>query len=136
MEGRLFLWDFSSAKRKQTPASPIRTGPGPSAKAGTFTWEDIEYNLNELYPDNDSFLILEQKDPKDGKRYWFIQSAIALQGPNKDDYIVGIGWSGETGPVLMERCYHWKDLDTVIGIFEQAFQRKQLDLSGYENFFD
>ena len=98
-----------------------------------FDWEDVAKALDSLGPHDDSYVILEQKQ---GKDYWFIQSAIALQGPNKDDYIVGIGWSGETGPVLMERCYHWKDLDTVIGIFEQAFQRKQLDLSGYENFFD
>ena len=49
--------------------------------------------------------------------------AIALKGPNKDYYTVGIGWSGESGPALVERCYHWKDLDTVIGIFEQAFQK-------------
>ncbi len=131
---------FFFGKKKADPSQPHPDWPWTLSEGGnilqSFTWEDIEYNLNELYPDNDSFLILEQKDPKDGKRYWFIQSAIALQGPNKDDYIVGIGWSGETGPVLMERCYHWKDLDTVIGIFEQAFQRKQLDLSGYENFFD
>ena len=101
----------------------------------TFTWNNIEYDLAELYPDNDSFLILEQKDPADETRYWFIQSAIALKGPQKVFYIVGVGWNGVSGPVLVERCYHWKDLDTVIGIFEQAFQRKPVDLSGYESFF-
>ncbi|MCI8914907.1 hypothetical protein D1646_02390 [Pseudoflavonifractor sp. 60] len=100
-----------------------------------FTWANIEYDLAELYPDNDSFIILEQKDPADESHYWFIQSAIALKGPNKDDYIVGVGWNGESGPVLLERCYHWKDLDTVIDIFERAFQRKPLDLTGYESFF-
>ena len=127
-------------KTKHDPSQPHPDWPWTLSEGGNilreFTREDIEHDLAELYPDNDSFLILEQKDPKDSKKYWYIQSAIALQGPNKDDYIVGVGWSGETGPALMERCYHWKDLNTVIDIFEQAFQRKPLDLSGYENFFD
>ncbi len=127
-------------KTKHDPSQPHPDWPWTLSEGGNilreFTWEDIEHDLAELYPDNDSFLILEQKDPKDSKKYWYIQSAIALQGPNKDDYIVGVGWSGETGPALMERCYHWKDLNTVIDIFERAFQRKPLDLSGYENFFD
>lgn len=100
-----------------------------------FSWEDIEHDLAELYPDNDSFLILEQKDPADSKRYWYIQSAIALAGPNKDYYIVGVGWPGESGPALVERCYHWKDLDTVIGMFQRAFRGESLDLTGYESFF-
>ncbi len=127
-------------KTKHDPSQPHPDWPWTLSEGGNilreFTWEDIEHDLAELYPDNDSFLILEQKDPKDSKKYWYIQSAIALQGPNKDDYIVGVGWSGETGPALMERCYHWKDLNTVIGIFERAFRRKPLDLSGYKNFFD
>lgn len=127
-------------KTKHDPSQPYPDWPWTLSEGGNilreFTWEDIEQDLAELYPDNDSFLILEQKDPKDSKKYWYIQSAIALQGPNKDDYIVGVGWSGETGPALMERCYHWKDLNTVIGIFERAFRRKPLDLSGYKNFFD
>ncbi|MDE6589941.1 MAG: hypothetical protein K2K53_06295 [Oscillospiraceae bacterium] len=100
-----------------------------------FTWEDIEYDLKELYPDNDSFLILEQKDPGDRKNYWFIQCAIALKGPKKDHYIVGVGWNGESGPVLMERTYHWDALEEeVMDIFEWAYQRRPLDLSGFENF--
>ena len=130
---------FFFVKKKTDPSQPHPDWPWTLSEGGNilreFTWENIEHDLAELYPDNDSFLILEQKDPKDDKRYWFIQSAIALQGPDKDNYIVGIGWGGEAGPALVERCYHWKDLDTVIGIFEQAFQRKSLDLSGYESFF-
>lgn len=100
-----------------------------------FTLEDVEQALEELYPDNDSFIILEQKDPNDGENYWFIQCAIALAGPKKDHYIVGVGWNGESGPVLMERTYYWDALEEeVMGIFEWAYQRKPLDLSGYENF--
>lgn len=78
-------------------------------------------------------MILEQKDPEDDKKYWYIQSAIALSGPDQGKYIVGCGYPGEKGPVLLERCY--ENLDEVTGIFEAAFQRKPLDLSGYENFF-
>ena len=130
---------FFFGKKKTDPSQPHPDWPWTLSEGGNilreFTWDNIEYDLAELYPDGDSFLILEQKDPKDEKNYWFIQSAIALQGPNKDDYIVGIGWSGETGPVLMERCYHWKDLTAVIEIFERAFQREPLDLTGYESFF-
>ena len=131
---------FFFGKKKLDPSQPHPDWPWTLSEGGNilreFTWEDIEHNLAELYPDNDSFLILEQKDPKNNERYWYIQSAIALKGPNKDYYTVGVGWSGESGPALMERCYHWKDLDTVIGIFERAFQGKCLDLSGYESFFD
>ena len=129
---------FFFGKKKLDPSQPHPDWPWTLSEGGNilqeFTWENIEHDLAELYPDGDSFLILEQKDPKNNERY--IQSAIALKGPNKDYYTVGVGWSGESGPALVERCYHWKDLDTVIGIFERAFQGKCLDLSGYESFFD
>ena len=131
---------FFFGKKKLDPSQPHPDWPWTLSEGGNilqeFTLENIEHDLAELYPDGDSFLILEQKDPKNNERYWYIQSAIALKGPNKDYYTVGIGWSGESGPALVERCYHWKDLDTVIGIFERAFQGKCLDLSGYESFFD
>ena len=131
---------FFFGKKKLDPSQPHQDWPWTLSEGGNilqeFTWENIEHDLAELYPDGDSFLILEQKDPKNNERYWYIQSAIALKGPNKDYYTVGVGWSGESGPALVERCYHWKDLDTVIGIFERAFQGKCLDLSGYESFFD
>ena len=130
---------FFFGKKKADPSQPHPDWPWTLSESGNilreFTWENIEYDLAELYPDADSLLILEQKDPKDEKNYWFVQSAIATHCPDKDKYIVGVGWRGEKGPALVERCYHWKDLDTVIGIFEQAFQRNSLDLSGYESFF-
>lgn len=100
-----------------------------------FDWADIERELTRLYPDNDSFIILEQKDPDNRKNYWFIQCAIALAGPKKGHYIVGVGWNGESGPVLMERTYFWDALEEeVMGIFERAYQRRPLDLTGFENF--
>lgn len=102
--------------------------------ADSFDWHDIEFALEDLYPDNDSFLILEQKDPQNDKNYWYIQSAIALKGPDQGKYIAGIGFPGETGPVLMERCF--EDLNDVIQLFETAYDRQPLELSGFENFFD
>jgi len=128
------------SKKKADPSQPHPDWPWTLSVGGELwpgldsqSWEMIVSELHELYPDNDSFLILEQKDPKDDNKYWYIQSAIALKGPDQGRYIVGCGYPGKDGPVLLERCYD--DLDAVIGIFEQAFRRKPLDLSGYENFF-
>ena len=99
-----------------------------------FTWENIEHDLAELYPDGDSFLILEQKDPADENNYWYIQSAIALQGPHKDESIVGIGWGEGKNRAYLERLFFWDALEEeVIPIFEWAYQRKPLDLSGFED---
>lgn len=124
-------------RKKTDPSQPNPDWPWSLSEGGavrpSFTWETIRSDLAGLYPDNDSFLILEQKDPKDSKKYWYIQSAIALQGPNQGKYTVGCGWSGETGPVLMERCY--ENLDEVTELFQRAFRREKLDLTGYENFF-
>ncbi len=123
-------------KKKTDHSQPKPNWPWTLSEGGVvtqnFTWKNIEYDLAQLYPDNDSFVILEQKDPADSKKYWYIQSAVALAGPNRGKYIVGCGWAGEHGPVLMERCY--AELDEVIAAFETAFQGKPLDLSGYENF--
>ena len=99
-----------------------------------FDWHDFEFALEDLYPDNDSFLILEQRDPGNDKNFWYVQSAIALAGPDKGKYIIGFGFPGETGPVLLERCF--EDLNDVIQLFEAAYDRQPLELSGYENFFD
>lgn len=125
------------SKKKADPSRPDPNWPWSLSEGGNVrhgvTWEAIRSGLEELYPDSDSFLILEQKDPKNDKKYWYIQSAIATKGPNEGKYIVGCGFPGETGPVLMERCY--ESLDEVTGIFRRAFQREKLDLTGYENFF-
>ena len=96
----------------------------------TFTWKNIEYDLAELYPDNDSFLILEQKDPADETRYWFIQSAIALKGPQKDFYIVGVGWNGPEGGHLMERCGGARE---AVELFRAAWRGEHLDFTGFED---
>ena len=101
-------------------------------KRREFTPDDIEFNLITLCPDNDSFVILSQEEPGNDKHYWYIQSAIALQGPHKDEYIVGIGWNDGTKAVYLERLFQRPDLNIVIDMFQQAFQRRALDLSGFE----
>ena len=125
-------------KKKTDPSQPHPDWPWTLSEGGNlfrdFTWENIEYDLAQLYPDNDSFIILEQKDPKDDKKYWYIQSAIALQGPHKDEYIVGIGWSDGVNRGYLERLFHWDALEEeVMPIFEWAYQRKPLDLTGFED---
>lgn len=124
--------------KKRAPSQPHPDWPWTLSVGGELwpdfdNWEMIVSELRELYPDNDSFIILEQKDPNDKKKYWFIQSAIALKGPDQGSYTVGCGYPGEAGPALVERCY--RNLDDVIEIFKRAFQRKPLDLSGYKSFF-
>ena len=96
-------------------------------------WEDIERGLKALCLDTDSFIILEQSDPSNKKNYWFVQSAIAKMGPKKGMYIVEAGWNGRSGPMPVERAYHWDALEEeVTDIFERAYQRKPLDLTGFE----
>ena len=102
-------------------------------KRREFTPDDIRLSLVTLYTyGGDSFVVLRQEEPGNDKHYWYIQSAIALQGPHKDEYIVGIGWNDGTKAVYLERLFQWPDLNIVIDMFQQAFQRRALDLSGFE----
>ena len=79
--------------------------------------------------DVDSFLILEQKDPK-GK-YWYIQSALARMGPTQGQYTVGIGWS------TPERNHMWEisvpDVERVIRYFDEAYHQYRVDTAGFED---
>lgn len=128
------MFDFL---KKKDPSQPHPDWPWTLSEGGVirrdFTWENIEYDLVQLYPDNDSFVILNQEEPGNDKHYWYIQSAIALQGPHKDKYIVGIGWSDGSKAVYLERLFHWSDLDAVLELFQQAFRRQALDLTGFED---
>lgn len=97
--------------------------------ADSFDWHDIEFALEDLYPDNDSFLILEQKDPKG--EYWYIQSALARMGPTQGQYTVGIGWSAP------ERNQMWEisvsDVERVIRYFDEAYHQYRVDTAGFED---
>lgn len=99
-----------------------------------FSWANIEAGLRQLVPDNDHFLILEQKDPKDDKNYWYIQSAIALQGPEQEKYIVGVGYGSRDKRALLER--YVPRVEDALSDFRLAHQGKPVDLSGFEDHSD
>lgn len=102
------------------------------------TWEDIDLALRELEADPDSFLILEQKDPADPKRYWYLQCAIATQGPSQGYYTVGCGFSGPDGSKesrkYYERSLPW--VGDVTPIFQSVWQGQSLDLTPFTDTSD
>ena len=93
------------------------------------SWQDIEEGLRELVPDPDSFLILEQKDPQNLENYWFIQCAVASQGPDAGKYAVEIGCPSPDGPRLWERME--SEVQGVIKYFSVAYRHRGLDVSGF-----
>lgn len=95
--------------------------------AANFDWADIARALDSLGPPEDSFVILEQKQ---GKDYWFIQSAVALAGPRAGEYVVGVGWNDAKGKHLVERC---GGAGRAVDMFRAAWQGKPLDFTGFED---
>lgn len=122
------------SKKKSDPGRPDPKWPWSLSEGGNVcrcvAWEAIRSGMEGLVPRQRQLPHSEQKDPKNDKKYWYIQSAIATKGPNQGKYTVGCGWPGETGPVLMERYDERLDEATEI------FRREKPDLTGYENFFD
>lgn len=122
-------------KKKADPSQPNRDWPWTISEGGAtrqdFTLQTIESDVILLYPDNNSFIILEQRDPKDSKKYWYIQSAIAIAGPNKDRYIVGVGYPGPDGPMLFER--YEETPEAAFSWFRAAFEGGKVDLSQFED---
>lgn len=106
--------------------------PGPKSSPA---WEDVRRGLEALVQDSDSYLILEQKDPADPKRrYWFIQCAIALQGPNAGQYSLEIGYRKDGKGHLLDRTL--PRLEQAAAYFDWAFRCKPLDLAGFEDMSD
>ena len=116
--------------------------PGPSAELpwtltvgvdpGTCsdpTWQQVEEGLYGLNQEQDSFLILEQQDPQNPDAYWFIQCAVAAQGPDQGRYFVEIGCATPDGPRLWERMV--PDLQEVLKGFSAAYYHRGLDVSGF-----
>lgn len=97
--------------------------------AGTPAWQDIEKELRELNQGEDSFLILEQKDPQNPKDYWFIQCAAVRKGSDQGKYSVEIGASVPGGAQLWERTV--PNVQEVIQYFFDAYQKGQVDVSGF-----
>lgn len=126
-----------SRKEKQQPQIPQPRKDWPwtltlnGRSSARFDWADIVHGLDALERDQDSFLILEQKDPSAPGQYWFLQSARALAGPHAGKYIVGCGCSAPKGPMLLEQyCGTSRD---VIPLFAAAYRDGVLDLSGFED---
>ena len=94
------------------------------------TWEMIVSELRKLNPeDPDSFLILEQRDPRNSQNYWFIQSAVNRAGPRPGWYTVEVGWGSQRGTGL--RDLDVQTVEEVIPFFQAAYNRKAVDLSGF-----
>ncbi|MDE7010113.1 MAG: hypothetical protein K2O93_02795 [Oscillospiraceae bacterium] len=99
------------------------------------SWEDIRAGLEALVQDSGSFLILEQRDPAGPKgRYWFIQCAIALEGPDAGQYSLEIGFRRDGKGHLLDRTL--PRLEQVIAYFDWAFRWKPLDFAGFEDMSD
>ncbi len=92
-----------------------------------FDWEDVAKALDSLGPHDDSFVILEQKQ---GKDYWFIQSAVALAGPHTGEYVLGVGWNDAKGKHYIERC---GGAGKAVDMFRAVWQGKTLDFTGFED---
>ena len=95
--------------------------------AAEVTWAAIAAALDGLGPHDDSFVILEQRQ---GKDYWFMQSAVALEGPRTGEYAVGVGWNDEQGKHYLER---YGGAGRAVDMFRAAWQGKPLDFSGFED---
>lgn len=121
--------------KKRDPGQPHPDRPWQLTVNGMptskFSWADIESSLRKLCPDNDSFVILEQKDPKDSKNYWYIQSAIALAGPDQGKYTIGVGYGGQDKRAYLER--HVPRVEDALSIFRLVHQGKPVDLSGFKD---
>lgn len=123
-------------KKQTAPGQPRKDWPwtltvGPAAPRSLLSWKDIQQALKGLIPDGDSFVILNQEDPKNPKQYWYIQSAIALEGPHKGEYVVGYGWSTEKRAEMWERLV--PSPAEVLPYFERAWKYEPVDLTGFED---
>ena len=123
-------------KKKTDPGQPRPDWPwaltvGPAAPKTTLNWADIRSALEGLIPDTDSFVILEQKDPKDPKKYWYIQSAIATAGPDRGKYTVGYGWMGGKRAEMWERMV--PSAAEALPYFEAAWKDGTAGLAGFED---
>ena len=118
-----------------TPPQPhpdwpwLLTVGGNSGSTSDFRWSDVENALWELNQEADSYLILEQKDPQAPETCWFIQCAVARQGPDKGSYSVEIGCTAPEGSRLWTQVV--PDMQAAIDYFYDAYDRGSLDASGF-----
>ena len=128
-----FLKKDNSQPRKGWPwVLTLGASPGPRSDP---RWSDIENGLKALTEDPDSFLILEQRDPADRDRYWFIQSAVANQGARAGQYTLEVGYRGADGKGrLLDRTF--PQMEQLFPYYGRAFRWKELDLTGFEDWSD
>lgn len=119
-----------------TPPQPHPDWPwaltvGAASSTSSPSWADIENGLRALNQDADSFLILEQKAPQSPETCWFIQCAVARQGPDQGRYSVEIGFTTPGSPSLWGRVV--PDVQEAIGYFSAAYYHRGLDVSGFQS---
>lgn len=130
---------FFFGKKKTDPSRPnpdwpwtLNLGGAPSMQ---LSWDILESELRELnLEDQDSFLILEQKDPSAPQNYWFIQSSMNRAGPKPGWYTVEVGWGSKQGRALRDADV--RTVEEVIPFFRAAYERKPVDLSKFEDMSD
>lgn len=135
------MFNLFKKDKKEDAAQPRREWPW-SLTAGAYpgprsnpSWEDVRNGLETLVQDGGSFLILEQKDPADPKRrYWFIQCAIALQGPAAGQYSLEVGYRKGGKAYLLDRTL--PRLEQVVAYFDWAFRWKPMDYAGFADMSD
>lgn len=108
----------------------VLTVGGDTASTSDFGWKEIEKGLRVLSQEADSYLILEQKDPKNPSICWFIQCAVARQGPDQGKYSVEIGYSTPGGSSLWERVV--PEVQEASEYFSDAYHHRGLDVSGFQ----
>lgn len=127
--------DGGSAGAAATPPQPhpdwpwLLTVGGNSGSTSDFGWSDVEKALRALNQEADSYLILEQKDPQSPETCWFLQCAVARQGPDQGSYSVEIGFTTPDGSCLWE--WVTPDVQEVINDFSDAYYHRELDVSGF-----
>ena len=131
---------FFFSKKKTDPSQPHPGWPWTLNVSGELwpdfdTREMLESELRELnLEDQDSYLILEQKDPSEPQNYWFIQSAINRAGPKPGWYTVEVGWGSRQGRALRDTDV--RTVEEVIPFFHAAYDRKPVDLSKFADMSD
>ena len=126
----LFFGKWKTAPGRPSGDWPWTLNVSGALRPDSGTWEMIVSELRKLNPeDPDSFLILEQRDPRNAQNYWFIQSAVNRAGPRPGWYTVEVGWGSQRGKEL--RDLDVQTVEEVIPFFQAAYNRKAVDLSGF-----
>lgn len=136
--GRTWQQVMERGRRKPSPTPPqphrdwswCMTAGGDSGSTYNFSWNDLEKALRELSQEADSYLILEQRSLENPEQYWFIQCAMARQGPDQGKYSVEIGSSIPGRGSLWELVV--PDVQEAAEYFSNAYYHRGMDVSGFQ----